>query len=73
MNIYEFTVSIAPDAWLEFYRRPNSTIIATDVHGRTIQLAAKHFQQFVSSEGIRGKFQLTLSEHNDFIQLKKVR
>ena len=73
MAIYQFTVSITAEAWLEFYRRPKSTIVATDVHGRTIQLAARHFQRFVTREGIRGFFELRLSDTNDFLDLKKVR
>ena len=73
MHVYQFTVSVTPEAWLDFYRRPNSNLVATDTNGRTIQLAARHFQKFVTREGVRGWFELTLNENNDFVGLKKIR
>ena len=73
MAVYQFTVSISPEAWLEFYRRPKSNIVATDIQGRSIQIAARHFQKFVTRDGIRGFFQLTLNDKNDLVDLKKVR
>ena len=73
MAIYRFTISITAEAWLDFYRRPKSSIVATDVNGRTIQLAARHFQRFVTRDGVRGLFELTLSDANDFVDLQKVR
>lgn len=73
MQVYRFSITVTPESWLEFYRRPNSKIVATDTHGRTIQLSARHFQRFVSRDGLRGMFELTLDENNDLIDLKKVR
>ena len=73
MTTFDFSISIPPESWSEFYRRPNSRIVATDVKGRRIQLAAKHFQKFVSREGIRGKFRLTLDENNDLVALDRLK
>ena len=72
MTTFEFSISISPESWSEFYRRPNSRIVATDSNGQRIQLGAKHFQKFVSREGIRGRFRLTLNSNNDLVSLDRV-
>ena len=73
MHTFEFSISITPESWSEFYRRPNSRIVATDVRGQRIQLAAKHFQKFVSRDGIKGYFRLTLNKNNDLVSLDRLK
>ena len=73
MTTFDFSISIPPDSWSEFYRRPNSRIVATDASGQRIQLAAKHFQKFVSREGIRGNFRLILNKNNDLVSLERLK
>ena len=73
MATFEFSISITPEGWSDFYRRPNSRVVATDVRGRRIQLPAKHFQKFVTREGVRGTFRLTLNDKNDLVSLERIR
>ena len=72
MKTFEFAMMLAPESWVEFYRRPNSTVVATDAQGRRIKLAARHFQKFVTREGVRGAFRLTLNHQNDFVSLERI-
>ena len=73
MKHFVFSLTITPENWQEFYRRPKSTVGATTVDGRRIQFAAKHLQRHISRDGVRGLFVLTINEKNDFVSLERQR
>ena len=72
MKTFEFAMRISAESWLDFYKRPNSTVVATDRTGRRIKLAARHFQKFVTRDGVSGLFVLTLADNNDFVSLERM-
>ena len=73
MKKFAFSISIKPDAWLEYYRSPKSTVVATTFDGRRVQFAAKHLTKHVTRDGITGIFVLTIDAQNDFVSLERQR
>ena len=73
MKNFVFSLTITADNWLEFYRTPRSTVVATTFDGRKIQFAAKHLLRHVGHNGVRGVFVLTIDDKNDFVSLDRQR
>ena len=73
MNKFAFSINIHPDSWIEYYRSPKSTVVATAFDGRRIQFAAKHLKKHVTRDGITGIFVLTIDANNDFVSLERER
>ena len=72
MKEYIFDLRITPETWLRYYRTPTSTVVATTRFGRRVQFNARHLQKFVSHDGIRGTFCLTIDAQNDFVSLEMI-
>ncbi|MBV70938.1 MAG: hypothetical protein CMH52_06260 [Myxococcales bacterium] len=73
MKEFEFSLKIKPDAWLEYYRSPQSTVVATTVHGKRVRFSARHLVPHVTRDGILGTFVLTIDYNNDFVSLMRKR
>ena len=52
MNEFVFEITITPERWAEFYRSPNTTVIARSYDGRRVQFAARHLQRHVTRDGV---------------------
>ena len=72
MKEFLFDLRITPENWVEFYRKPSATVVATTYHRQKIQFQARHLQRFVTRNGIRGTFRLTIDANNDFVSLEAV-
>ena len=73
MKTFEFRLKVSRDAWLEYYRKPNATVVAKTLSGQRIQLSAKHLVRHVGHDGLDGWFILTIDANNDFVSLERVR
>ncbi len=73
MNEFVFEISISPEKWGEYYRSPNTTVIARSFDGRRVQFAARHLQRHISREGVRGVFRMLIDGDNNFVSLDRVR
>ena len=71
MKEFEFSLKITSDAWLDYYRSPQSTVVATTVDGRRIRFAARHLVRHVTRDGIVGYFILRIDHNNDFVSLTR--
>ena len=71
MNRYTFPLHISSEAYLDYYRGAARHVIAQCVNGQTVQFPASLLQQFVTLEGIHGKFVLTVDENNKCIGLEE--
>ncbi len=69
MNVFCFRLNISYQAFEQLYRSPNTVIKVRDDTGRMLQIPAMRFVPFFSQLGVRGYFQLTLSEKNKFEKL----
>ncbi|MCL1078486.1 DUF2835 family protein [Parashewanella spongiae] len=71
MEFY-FSLSITSQEFLRFYKGNADRVEVIDVHGRCLHIHARHFLPFLSESGIRGQFQLTLDNQNNFKSLKPI-
>ena len=72
MNEFVFEISITPEKWAEYYRSPNTTVIAQTYGGRRVQFAARHLQRHVTREGVRGVFRMLIDGDHNFVSLDRV-
>ena len=70
MKDFIFDLRIVPERWLEFYRQPSATVVATTYRGQRVKFQARHLQRFVTRDGIRGTFRLRIDANNDFVSLE---
>ena len=72
MKEFVFSLKITSDAWLDYYRSPQSTVVATTVDGRRIRFAARHLVRHVTRDGVLGRFVLIIDNNNDFVSLNRL-
>lgn len=72
MNEFVFEITITPERWAEFYRSPNTTVIARSYDGRRVQFAARHLQRHVTRDGVRGVFRMVIDGDRNFVRLDRV-
>ncbi|MEE2788229.1 MAG: DUF2835 domain-containing protein [Myxococcota bacterium] len=72
MRQFIFDLRITPEMWLRYYRSPNANVVATTRLGQRIQFGARHLQRFITHDGIRGTFCLTIDQNQDFVSLETV-
>ena len=53
------------------YQGTVTAIVVTSDSGQTVQIPAMRFRSFVTMNGIRGRFRLTLDDNNKFLALEK--
>ncbi|MCF6203860.1 MAG: DUF2835 domain-containing protein [Methylococcaceae bacterium] len=68
-----FTLELSYDDFLKVYQgtAKNISVVADD--GRRIMFPARNVQSFLTKNGIKGYFEMTLTAENRFISLKKLR
>ncbi len=68
-----FSLDLSYDQFLKVYQgtAKNISVMADD--GRRIVFPARNIQSFLTKNGIKGYFEMTLTSENKFISLKKIR
>ncbi len=68
-----FSLDLSYDQFLKVYQgtAKNISVMADD--GRRIVFPARNIQSFLTKNGIKGYFEMTLTAENKFISLKKIR
>lgn len=69
MKSYFFRININYQEFEKLYRTPNVVVKVRSDQGDTIQLPAMRFVPFFTQLGVRGYFELQLSDKNKFQQL----
>jgi hypothetical protein len=69
MKSYHFRININYQEFEKLYRTPNVVVKVRSEQGAMIQLPAMRFVPFFTQLGVRGFFELQLSDENKFIQL----
>jgi hypothetical protein len=66
-----FSINLPAERYLHYYRGNARAVIVRSEDGRRIQLPAANLRPFVTAEGIVGRFELTLDEHNKLIDIRR--
>lgn len=69
MKSYHFRMNISYQEFEKLYRTPNVVVKVRSDQGAMIQLPAMRFVPFFTQLGVRGYFELQLSDENKFQQL----
>jgi hypothetical protein len=69
MKSYHFRININYQEFEKLYRTPNVVVKVRSEQGLMIQLPAMRFVPFFTQLGVRGYFELQLSDENKFLKL----
>lgn len=68
---FEVPLSIDSDAYVRSYSGHAKVIVATDIHGRTLQFPAVSLRPFVTREGICGTFIISVDDNNRLVEIRR--
>ena len=69
MISYHFRINIPYQSFEKLYRVPNTVVKVRSEQGSMIQIPAMRFVPFFTQLGVRGYFELQLTDENKFHQL----
>lgn len=72
MRIYTFRLNFTSDEVLGFYQGQIKAVSVMTEQQIRLQFPFHHLKPFVSQIGIRGRFRLELSEHNQIHKIEKI-
>lgn len=72
LNAVFVNLSIAPDEYQRWYQGSVRDVLAYAVDGRSVRFPAPILRQFVTRDGIRGRFKITFDQHNRFQAIEKI-
>ncbi len=70
MRDFEFDLALSSDRIETLYSGQARYVLVETVQGLKLQLPASNFRQFVSGEGIRGRFRVKIDQNNKIQQLE---
>ena len=67
-----FALNIPQDALLSYYEGTARVVAVKSLDGRGIQFPANVLRHFVTSDGVRGIFEMEFDENNKFVDMRRV-
>ncbi len=67
-----FSLDLSPEDYLRYYRGSAQSVLVQAEDGRRIRLPAANLRPFLLEDGIRGRFEITLSEHNNLLDIRRM-
>ena len=67
-----FYLDISQDEYLRNYRGSAHSVLVQAEDGRTVRFPAVNLRKFVTTEGIRGRFEMTLDDNNSLIDIRRL-
>ncbi|ABZ76921.1 conserved hypothetical protein [Shewanella halifaxensis HAW-EB4] len=65
-------MNISYQAFLPYYRGEINKVEVVDVDGRTLWISARHFRPFLTINGIKAYFNMTVDSQGNLISLDKI-
>lgn len=72
LNTVFVNLSISPDEYQRWYQGSAKNVRARAVDGRSVIFPAPILRQFVTHQGIRGRFSISFDAENRFHSIKKI-
>lgn len=69
---YIFSLSVDKDALLAVYKGAIKRIRVRTTEGMVLDIDADHLKQFTTQSGIYGRFDLTTTKENKFVEIKRL-
>ena len=67
-----FRLAITAQEYLSYYQGSAQVVVARSEQNQTIRFPASAIQQFVTRDGVFGKFEITFDENNKLIGIQSV-
>lgn len=67
-----FYLDIPKEEYLRNYSGSAHSVLVQAEDGRTVRFPAVNLRQFVTTEGVRGRFEMSLDENNSMIDIRKL-
>ncbi len=72
MQAIQFHLDLSRDQILSYYRGAARKVMVTATDGRRVQFPAEALRPFVTADGVRGLFEMRLSDRHKLIDLRRV-
>ena len=67
-----FYLDIPKDEYLRNYSGSAHSVLVQAEDGRTVRFPAVNLRQFVTTEGVHGRFEMTLDESSSLIDIRRL-
>ena len=67
-----FRINLSNEEFLRHYRGSAQAVIVLAEDGRRVQLPARNFRNFITKDGIQGRFEVELDDNNRLIKITKI-
>ena len=67
-----FSLHLSAEKYLQFYQGSAKFVVVKTDDGRTLKFPANNLQQFVTSEGINGRFEMVFSDDNKITSFRQL-
>lgn len=71
MKRFYFSLSISASEYLKYYRGSADRVIVRASDGRTLSIPAANLRAFVTQDGIRGQFCLTVDQDHKLVSIER--
>jgi polygalacturonase len=73
MNTIRFSLRLSDRELMKYYKGRARNVIVEDSKGMTVQFPVNILRPFVQHGGVHGVFEMTVDNHNKFVDIKKIR
>ncbi|MGM8891950.1 DUF2835 domain-containing protein [Psychrobacter sp. 1Y1] len=70
-KVFNFPLNISYQTFLPYYRGEINKVEVIDLNGQTLWINARHFRPFLTREGIKAYFTMTVDSQGNLISLIK--
>lgn len=67
-----FHINLSNEEFLRHYSGRAQAVIVLAEDGRRVRLPARNFRNFITKEGIQGRFEVELDDNNRLIKMTKI-
>jgi hypothetical protein len=67
-----FYLDISKEEYLRSYSGSAHSVFVQAEDGRTLRFPAVNLRQFVTSEGVHGRFEISLDENNSLLEIRRL-
>ncbi len=71
-NIIRFSLNLSYDDYAKVYQGVAKNVYAVADDGRSIAFPAGNIQNFLTREGIQGRFEMRLTAENKFVSIRRL-
>ncbi len=70
-HTYTVVLNISAEAYQRMYRGEARSVVARDTEGRRVQFPALSLRQFVTAEGVRGRFLIHVDANHRLVDIQR--